>query len=215
MIFDSSTLISLSNACLIDAVRFLHRRGARFFMPQSVVEESINRPLHASSRMHQFSAMTIKRLVDDGVVEVDGANGDYIMEWANKIFFVRGKPIHLVDKGEADALALALDMGDKIVGIDERTTTSLIENPESLRTHLEKEFKTHVMFNEDRYNQLIGKLQKIGIVRSTELLAFAYEQGFMDQWRNKREALIAALYRLKYNGCGVTIEELDEYQKLF
>jgi len=215
LILDSSTLISLSNSCLLKVMEFLARKGARFEIPQSVREESITRPLQLRSRAHDLSALSIQRLIDREVITVSEANGNNLMDLANHVFYVKGRPIHLVDKGEADALALAVDVKDYLVGIDERTTTSLIENPMGLKEHLEKEFRTHVMFNEENYNAFVAKVGKIGVVRSSELVAFAYEQGFFNEWRDKRRVLLASLYRLKYNGCGITFKELDEYHNLF
>ena len=52
-------------------------------------------------------------------------------------------------------------------------------------------------------------------VRSTEILAVAFEKGYFDGYRNRAdEAFHAALYAVRNAGCSITTHELLEYQEV-
>jgi hypothetical protein len=49
------------------------------------------------------------------------------------------------------------------------------------------------------------------ILRSSELVIFAYKKGYFDSFSDPKTVLKSALYRLKYTGCSLSFEEIDDY----
>ena len=66
IVCDSSSLISLSDTCNIDVLRFLRQHGGKFVIPPAVEEEIVEHP--AQLKQYAFSAVRLRKLVDDGVV---------------------------------------------------------------------------------------------------------------------------------------------------
>ena len=60
--------------------------------------------------------------------------------------------------------------------------------------------------------ELQKKLIGINVIRSAEVVANAYEKDLLP-WKGK-QVLEAALYAVKYSGCSITREEIEEYQKI-
>jgi hypothetical protein len=53
------------------------------------------------------------------------------------------------------------------------------------------------------------------ILRSTEILALAYEKGFFSQYKGmEEEAFHAAEYAARNAGCSISAKELSEYERL-
>ena len=60
----------------------------------------------------------------------------------------------------------------------------------------------------DKFKEVIGNPT---VIRSVDLLAFAYEKNLLKGIITNKEYLKSALYSLKFNGCAVSFEEIDEY----
>ena len=73
------------------------------------------------------------------------------MSKANNSFFSDNKPIHLIERGEAECLALSLILAkrgiENAVIIDERTARMLCENPENLKELMESKLETKLSIN--------------------------------------------------------------------
>ena len=209
---DSSSLISLSNSCLYNI--FYHLRAkfdCDFIITPSVYSESVIKPLQI--REYSFSAHTINQLVKDGVVRIEEHAGlvaerDKLMSIANNLVFIGDKPLKLIQRGEAEALAYGHGIN---LLIDERTTRMLVENPGQLIAHLRDEFRAVIQPNEQAFGAFKRYTRDMTMVRSTELLLVAYESGFFDRFRSKSDVLRAALYKLKYSGCSISFEEIDNF----
>ena len=217
---DASTLISLTSSCLLHSLKFFHEKfGVRFFIPQSVEYEAVTRPLSLKVKIHRFSALRIKKMINEDLIHVVEDNLEKetreLMKLGNSVFYARGKPLNLFHKGEVEMLALArkLDMGSLLM--DERTTRILIEEPDALRMHLQHEFKTNILINRNNLSKFLSGLSHMEVVRSTELIYLAYKNGFFSNYDElEAEAAEAALYKLKYSGCAISFKELEEYGKL-
>ncbi|MFN7990994.1 MAG: hypothetical protein U0R44_02435 [Candidatus Micrarchaeia archaeon] len=214
---DSGVLISLTAGCLDNLLYFFaEKHDMRFVIPPSVEYESVTRPLQSDLRKHLFSAIRIKDAIDDGVVVVvDAKVGEQarrLMNSANNMFYVKGKPIRLIHEGESEMLALALELGIKNILIDERTTRMLIEAPFKLKEHLEHEFNVNVMVNKKNFGELSAQISGLKAMRSSELVMLAYENGYFKSFNNlQREALEAALYKMKFSGCSISFDEIHSY----
>lgn len=216
---DAGSFISLTSTCMDQIIYFFaEKHNVRFIIPPSVEWEAVKRPLEKGYKKYMFSAIRIKDLLQDKVVSISRvqaqAEAKEIMDLANNLFFVRGKPLRLVHLGEAEMLAVAKKLGINHILIDERTTRMIIEAPFSIKAHLEKEFHTNVMLNKKNLSELSKRLEGLHALRSSELIILAYENGFFKRFQAmEKDALRAALYRVKYSGCSIRFNEIDEYIK--
>ena len=212
IICDSSALISLSDSCLLNVLKFFHKQGVEFLISPSVYEESVSHPLSMAMKAYQWSALNIERMVDEGQITLVRGNtlqmAEEIMEIANHMFFAKGKPLHLVDLGEAEMIALAYSLREAHLLMDERTTRMLIESPFQLKAHLEKELKVNVMLHKENFQRFSDIVRGMEVYRSADLVFVAYKKGYFHY--KPREAIEAALYTLKYSGCSISFEEIQE-----
>ena len=221
IIFDSSTLISLSMNNLFEEIRGLKKifKG-KFLITKDVKSEIIDKPLNI--KRFELEAIRLKQLLDEGILEMPSAVGVNdrdisnatrdILEIANKTFYSGNKDIHLIDLGEASALALSKIMTEKdmnnILAVDERTTRMLAEKPESLRKIMEGKLHTKIKTKEQNY----VFFKNFRFVRSTELIYVAYKKGIVKS--KDKNILDALLYALKFKGTAISDEEINEIKKM-
>jgi hypothetical protein len=217
---DSSSLISLTGSCL-DSLLYYFRDnfGTRFLIPQSVEYEAVTRPLSLRTKIYCFSALRIKDMINDEVIEVlqedAKAETKELMDIGNKIFYARGRPIRLIHLGETEMLAIAKKLQVNSLLMDERTTRVLVESPVSLAKHFEKEFHTNVMVNKKNLSSFAEKVGRMDVIRTTELAYLASENGFFKNFEGlESQAVEAALYKLKFSGCAISFRELEEYSRM-
>ena len=212
---DSSSLISLSESCVVSVFRHLLGR-ARFVAPESVYQESVDTP--SRIKQHGFSALRIKRLFFEGAVgkvAADLQRTREILQLANSTMLVDGKPLELIQIGEAECLALVLSGKADALIIDEKTLRLLIENPEKLMGILKTEYEGKVVLEEKSLQKWQQLTRGIKIIRSAELLAVAGKNGYFGFFGDDEVlALRAAVFALKGYGCSLTKDELKEYDKL-
>ncbi|MBI5228033.1 hypothetical protein HY988_05580 [Candidatus Micrarchaeota archaeon] len=219
IICDSGALISLTAGCLDRLLYFFSEKyHVRFLIPPCVEYESVKHPIESRLLKYLFSAMRIKEAIEDGVVIKIDANLDLeakrLMGLANNIFYLKGKPLTLIQQGEAEMLALAKSVDVSYVLIDERTTRLLIEAPFKLKEHFEQEFHVSVMVNKKNLQELSSLISHIKAIRSSELVMLAYEKGYFSSFASiKKDALEAALYKMKYSGCAISFNEIKDYLK--
>jgi len=220
IIFDSGALISFSMNGITDIIRDLKKIfNGKFLITIPIKGEIIDRPL----KIKRFSleALKLKQLVDEKVLEMPsslGISDDEILNRTNKIldtvnssFEGKGKPLHILDLGEASGLALSSILFKKkiqnVIVVDERTTRVLIENPDNLKRFLEK--KLHVGV---RIKNNLNEFKKYGVIRSAELIYVAYKKGIL-KFRGKG-VLDAMLYAVKFKGAAISGEEIQEMERL-
>jgi len=217
IVCDSSSLISLAESCQLDILSFLkqHMYG-EFIYPRTVRIESIENPLNM--REHALRALRLMDYEKSGAIhffEYDITKEmSEIMDIANNIFSVNGKPIHLVDAGEAAQVAIAREFGISTLLIDERTTRTLIEAPLRHKEHLEREFRCNVRMDESLLKQFSELTGNLHVLRSSEIIILAYKYGYFDHYGElKAKALEGALYGVKLSGCSISFEEIDEIMR--
>ena len=172
--------------------------------------------MKSNLRQHLFSAVRIRDAIDDGVITVvDAKVADKtrrIMNMANNMFYIKGRPLRLIHHGESEILALSKKLGIENILIDERTTRMLIEAPFSLKEHLEEEFRVNVMVDKKKFKELTSEISSIQAIRSSELVMLAYENGYFRRFEKiQKKAVEAALYKMKYSGCSIGFDEINEY----
>ncbi len=219
VVADAGVLISLTSSCLDNLLyHFSEKHNIRFIIPPSVENEAIVRPIKGNIRKYLFSALRLQDAVNDGVLEVVDAKlatkARRLMEAANHMFYIRGKPLKLIHDGESEMLVLAKEYGIEYILIDERTTRMLIEAPLKLKKHLEEEFRVNVMVNKKNLNFIASEISPLRALRTSELIMLAYEDNFFKTFENMESKILeAALYKAKYSGCSISFREIKEYMK--
>lgn len=215
IVCDASSLISLTDSCLLGALSEVKKYlNGDFLIPESVKYECIDYPLRIKS--HTLPALRLKQAVNEGILtpidtkELKGKNK--ILSVVNNIFYIDGKALKLVHEGEGEMLALAEELGINNILIDERTTRMMVEAPFALKEHLENEFRKKVFINNEYLSEFIEITKNLNIFRSSELVIIAYEKGYFRNYGElEKFAVEASLYALKFAGCGISFEEIREF----
>jgi hypothetical protein len=215
IVCDSSSLISLTESCLLGVLEQLAegRRGG-FYISNEVKNECIDKPINM--RSHALTAVRLKDALRRGAIKLfersDGGMVNDVAWVANNIFHIHEKPLRIIHLGEAGMIATAMMMGTGNILIDERTTRMIVESPRKLREHLEKEFGRKVVVNEDYLEKFRRIAEKLVIIRSSELVMIAYERGYFKRFgKLEKKTVESALYGLKFNGCGISFSEINEF----
>ncbi|MDD5417286.1 MAG: hypothetical protein PHW96_00165 [Candidatus Nanoarchaeia archaeon] len=219
LVLDSSTIISMASSCLLWVFKELKSvSGVRFFITPSVKFETIDNAVNKKRWM--LEALRVKMLLNEGVFElneskeIDSMCSD-IMKYSNSIFFRGGEPIHIIHKGECEILALSKIIGAEVIGVDEKTTRLLIEDYKALWSILENKLHTKISFHEQNYKAFMDMIGKKYIIRSTEIVGSAFQQGILQKrvrgYPKERDVIEASLWALKFSGCAISENEIKRY----
>jgi hypothetical protein len=207
---------------LLDELRGLRKIfNGKFIIPLSVRSEVIDRPL--TIKRFELEALKLKQLLDEKILELPASIGinnkdvlektNKILETANTTFVGRNKEIHLVDLGEGACLALSSILNDRgienVLAIDERTTRLLCEKPENLEELLQKKMHTKIIPKTENYKFF----KEFKIIRSSELVYLAFKKNLV-KLKDGNTILDALLYAVKFKGCSISEEEIEEIKKL-
>ncbi|MFC2154615.1 hypothetical protein ACFLRC_03965 [Candidatus Altiarchaeota archaeon] len=190
--------------------------NVEIIVPEGVYEEIVDRPL--KSKRFALESLRIKRLFSDGViseVDADPEKTKEILKTSNHLFYMKKRPIQILHRGEAEALSLLVEHDCEALLVDERTTRLLVERPEKLLEVLSRQNHKHVEMDKGKLNKLKKIIPKTNIIRSTEIAAIAYEKGILARYYrfDQPQLLDAALAALKYSGCAISWQEIEEYKK--
>ena len=217
LIFDSGSLISLSINGLLEELKKLKKIfNGEFIITKEVKKEVVDNPIKI--KMYELEALKIQNLIDEGCLNMPNKIGITdkeitnlmfkLMNFANTMFIGNGNEIQLIQQGETSCLALSKILNEKkiknVLVVDERTTRMLVEKHENLKELLEKKMHTNVKLKESNFKEFNG----FKIIRSTELIYVAYKKGLINL--RGKEVLDALLYALKFKGCAISSEEIEE-----
>jgi hypothetical protein len=221
IIFDSGTIINFALNGLFQEIEELKKifKG-KFLITKEVKREIIDKPLEI--KKFELEALKIKELLDKKIFEMPTSVGineeqltketEIINNKANSIFLARGNYIHIVDLAESSCLALSKKLNslniENLIAVDERTIRILSEKPENLVKILESKLHTKIIFSQEK----LYEFMKFNFIRSTEIMYIAYKKDII-KIKDKR-LLDALLYALKYHGCSISDEEIQEIKKL-
>lgn len=216
IICDSSSLISLADSCLLPTLKTIkeHLEG-KIYISKRVEYESILHPMEIPE--YALAALRLKQAVREGIITpIDTKRAtnsmNEILAHANRTYSIAGKPMRIIQEGEAEMLALAQELGIPNILMDERTTRMLSEAPEDMRAHYEKEFGKDVRMNDGEVSWFRNLTRGMRIFRSSEIAVAAYELGyFRDYGDMETKMLEASLYALKFNGCGISFDEIQAF----
>lgn len=221
IIFDAGTLISFAMNGLYEEIRQLKRIfNGKFLITSQVKHEIIDKPI--TIKRFELEALKLKHLFEDKVLETASSLGikeeeitkkaDEILSIANKIFISHDKEIKILDIGEASCLALSRILDSKcirnVIAADERTIRMLAEKPENLAKLLTKKLHTKIKAKRENFKHFKG----FRFIRSAELVYVAYKKGLIKL--KDKMVLDALLYAVKYKGCSISGEEIEQIKKI-
>ncbi len=221
LIFDASSLISISMAGLIEELKELKKSfNGSFLITNEIKKELVDIPLQV--KKFKLEALRINELIKEKILEFPekfniqkkeiSKETEKYLKLANTIFETKNNCITLIHSGEASCLGLSNLLTQKniknVLLIDERTTRVLIESPKNIKEILEKKLHSKIVFKKDNFKEFAD----FKILRSVELIFFAYKKGII-KIKDGNDLLDALLYALKYKGCAVSFEEIEELKE--
>ena len=212
IVCDASSLISMSDNCLL---WLLPGFKAEFIVPGEVKRELVDKPLKEAR--FQFKALRLSRAIESGditVVHGVAKQAKKIASLANSLFKYGSHNVNILHGGEAQSIALMQEQGIQTLLVDERTTRLLVEDRKSLKKYIERRTGFNLKLNHKIEREIEKELEGISVIRSSELLAWAYENGLMTKFGKGRSVLHASLYGLKYSGCAISNNEIEDYMRL-
>jgi predicted nucleic acid-binding protein len=221
LVFDSSTLISLSNVCLLSVLRKVKENSkVRFVIGPEVKKEVVDDALRGNR--FKFSGMRIMKLIKDNVIEVIGnsmvkKDSLDMMNLANRVYSTRKSYVKILHSGEMESMALMKFLGTDAFAVDERILRLFIESPEELKELLSRRLKTKITFDRGVYKKFISG-RKVRIMRSAEVAAIGYDLGVFKPYkdvvfRGQSEVVKGFLWALKMSGCAISEKGIDAYIK--
>lgn len=219
IVFDTSSVISIATNNLIDVLRDLKNNfDGEFYITPSVKNELVDKPLR--TKVYSLEAMMVQKLIEDGTLKIlkPKLQTKVIENIANHIYKAYGKDIQILQSGEIEALALAIEIKADAFVIDERTTRVLIEEPDNLRELLQRKLHTKVDLNKGNVKEISKMAKDLRIIRSTELAFVAYEKGLLKDHLStnfdKGDQVDALLWGMRSKGCAISVEEIEKAKKL-
>lgn len=218
LVFDTSSLISITTNNLLNIFEQLQKKfQGEFLIANSVKKEIIDTPL--TSKKFKLEAIQISNLMDRGVIKLyknlnlqNKTNNT--LEMINNIFFTGESPIKIVDLAEVESLILASSLNAVYV-VDERTLRLIVENPKNLVSLLERKLNKKVKLNGKNLKLFKELVSNIKIIRSSELMTIAFEQGLFNDYKSdKKEILDGLLWGLRLRGCAISTDEINDTLKL-
>jgi len=223
IVVDSSSIISLAMNCLLWVYDELKNKNIEFLVPTSVRNEVINSGLE--SQKYKYEALRVMHHFANGTFKAisveDKELVSKLIHYANSSFYIQNKPLKVLQEADVEVAVVAKQIGAKAILTDERTLRMFLENPENIKEMLKERYKSEIKVNENallKFKELIGS---IFVLRSTEIIAFALEEGIFDPTINrcnlesnincKKEIIEGILYSLKFSGCAVSFDEISQY----
>lgn len=222
IIFDAGTLISLSMSGLLYILKNLKKDfGGHFLITPDVKKEIIDVPIQR--KRFELEALRVKALLEEGILEMPDVLGidnkilnsksREVMEMTNSFFKSHRKPLRILQLGESSCLALGKLLNEKgvenLIAVDERTTRVMVEKPENLKGLLEKKLHTRIDVKENSF----GYFKDFRVIRSAEILYVAWKKE-MVELKDGDTVLDALLYAVKFKGCAISSDEIEEIKKI-
>ncbi len=219
LVFDSSSIISLSLNGLLWTVEPLKELfHGDFFIPSAVKGELVDRPFS----LHRFKleALAVQRLLHRHTLrEHEKLAVDSLLSLVNRIYYAYHVPVTILQRGEVEALALAVQLHSDAYVVDERTMRLLIEDPASLQQLLAKKLHTSIQMDKQPLETFKAFVKNVKVLRSTELMMIALDKGLFDSYYNtdvkRQDVADALLWGLRLNGCSISTEEIEEVKNIY
>ena len=223
IVFDSGPIISLTTNNLLWLLESLKGKfKGDFIITEAVKKELIERPLE--TKRFKFEALQVLNYVNSGVLKIYQEDLIHkktleLLELANTCFRAKGNFMRIVHFAEISSIAACLMLNADAMVVDERTTRQLIESPERLIKILNRRLHTKIEVNRDNLARFRKETKNVKLIRSSELVAIAYELGLLNKYLPKisdpkRTLLESVLWGVKLNGCAISEREINEILRL-
>jgi len=225
--FDAGPIISLTMSNLLWLLEPLKSQyKGEFYITPSVKEELIDHPFE--TKRFKFEAIQVMQFLSKGVLKIVKSEeteqkAQFLLSLANRCYRAKGSNISIVHKGEMETIAAALLHEADAVVIDERTSRYLIDKPERLARRMSDKLHTKVDVDRQAFAELKHELGSLHVIRSTELVAIAFEHGLLDLYISggeekavkdlRKNLLESAIWDLKINGCAISESEIEDMVK--
>jgi hypothetical protein len=224
IIFDAGALISLSmNGLLYVLKNFKNSEGfnVRFVITNDVKKEVVDHPI--KRKRFELEALRVKYLLKQGILETPDKLGidnkiverksREVMEMTNSFFKSNRKNLKILHLGESSCLALGKLLSkegvENVIAVDERTMRVMIEKPENLKSLLEKKLHTKIEIKKNSFDYF----KDFKVIRSAEILYVAWKKDLVEL-KDGDTILDALLYAVKYKGCAISSDEIEEIKKI-
>lgn len=222
IMFDTGPIISLSTNNLLFLIPELKKmHGDDFVIAESVKQELVDKPMHG--KKFKFEALQVQRLIQDGVFTVVKnpeiyARAKKMLDLANRVFTVRRQPMKILQMGEVETIAAAIERKADAIVTDERITRTLIENPRDLEQLYERRLHEDVKVNEAALKEFSEMVKGIKVIRSVELVTVAFEKGLLNKYvvdipQPRKQLLDSLLWAVKLHGAAVSTAEIKALVK--
>jgi len=191
IVFDSGPIISLAMNNLLWLLDPLKQKfKGEFFIPEAVKAEIIDRPL--TTKIFEFEALQVESLIRQETIKIISSSeierlANHLGTLANSAFVAMGNPIKIVQYGEMQALATAINLDSDAIVIDERITRLMIENPRIVAEIMRNKLHTHIQINMQNIDEFQQHTRRIRVIRSVELVTIAFEQGMLQKYLPERQ----------------------------
>ena len=222
LFFDAGPIITLVMSRLVWILPELKKKfGGKFYITPAVKLELVERPL--GIKRFEFEALQVMKLIKDGVLEVydkvPKSRVQQLQNLANSSFKIGSRNMDIIQTGEIESVACALQTNASAVVMDERTLRLFIENNKNMEKLLEIRFKKNVIADKGKMDDFSNQLKGVKIIRSIELVAVAYKMGLLsgyipDQKGGKGTLVDSILWAAKYNGSAVTTKEIEDMKEI-
>ena len=223
LVFDAGPVISLATNNLLFILEPLKKEfNGKFCITESVKSELVDKPFEI--KKFKFEAIQVEKLIENGILEV--IDNSFIREEtpkllnvANEIFNAYKNYMRIVHYAEISVIIAAISLNSDSIVLDEKTTRFLIENPKRIVEILRKTLHTPISVDENNLKEFKNKAKNIRTIRSIELVAVAYEHGFLDDYITnmpdaRKNLLESVLWGVKLNGCAVSRDEIDQIVRI-
>ena len=226
VVVDSSTIISCAINCIIWVFEDLSQKGIKFIVPKSVKKEVIDNGLN--SKRFKYEALRVLAYFTDNIFEVreDDIKKETseILSYANSSFYIKNNPLKILQEADAEVIALAKKINADMILTDERTLRLLLENPAEIKDFLHRKFKADIKVSDSSLMNFKRTAGQMDISRSVELVALAYSLDIFNETKAKcelgdvknceKELIEGLMYALKFSGCSISFEEINDYINL-
>lgn len=226
IVVDSSTIISCAMNCILWIFDDLKAQGVRFIVPAGVKNEVIDTGI--KSQRFKFEAIRVLHHFVNGTFET--YEGDLSREtsellgYSNSSFYIKNQQLKVLQDADVQVAVLAKKIGADAILTDERTLRLFIENPDSIKNFLQDKFHAAVTVNEDSLHRFSGYMKNIPVMRSVELVVYSFENGIFNPTIKRcsgikgidciKEIISGLLYALKFSGCAISFDEVNDYVNL-
>ena len=148
LVFDAGPIISLAiNNLLFILEPLKNVFNGSFLITDSVRRELVDKPLEI--KKFKFEAIQVQKLIDDKIIEVIDdkeiiEKSQILLNKANEIYKAYNNYIKIVHFAEMSVIAAALKLNSSAIGVDEKTTRLLMEDPKIIAEILRRNLQTPI-----------------------------------------------------------------------